>query len=250
LLQQLTQSVTELEARNEELDAFAHTVAHDLKNPLNSVVGYAEVLAEKYNSLPADVTRRFLEIIAENGHKMGTIITELLLLSSVRGVDDVETHPLEMGRIVLEASRNLGQLIDDYNAQFTLPESWPVAVGYGPWIEVVWTNYLSNAIKYGGHPPKVELGAEELPGSALAPPTVRFWVHDNGPGLSPEEQARLFTPFERLHQTRVPGHGLGLSIVQRVVTKLGGQVGVESDNTEGQGCTFYFTLPGLAMTEE
>jgi PAS domain S-box-containing protein len=250
LLQELTQSVTELEERNEELDAFAHTVAHDLKNPLNSVVGYAEVLSEKHNSLPENLVQDFLRIIAENGHKMGTIITELLLLSSVRGVDDVETHPLEMGRIVLEARRNLGQLIDEYDAQLTLPESWPIAVGYGPWIEAVWTNLLSNAIKYGGRLPQVELGAEERTGSAADLPMVRFWVRDNGPGLSPEEQARLFTPFERLHQTRVPGHGLGLSIVQRVVTKLGGQVGVESDNIEGQGSTFYFTLPGLSVVDE
>jgi signal transduction histidine kinase len=123
-------------------------------------------------------------------------------------------------------------------------------VGYGPWVEVVWTNYLSNAIKYGGRPPMVELGAQELPSPTNGLPTVRFWVHDNGPGLSDNEQARLFTPFERLHQTRAPGHGLGLSIVQRVVTKLGGQVGVESNGVEGQGCIFYFTLPGLSIDKK
>ena len=76
---------------------------------------------------------------------------------------------------------------------------------------------------------------------------MRFWVRDNGPGLSQEEQARLFTPFERLHQRRAEGHGLGLSIVQRIATKLGGQVGVESDELPGQGCTFYFTLPALTI---
>jgi signal transduction histidine kinase len=70
---------------------------------------------------------------------------------------------------------------------------------------------------------------------------VRFWVRDNGFGLTPEEQERLFTPFERLHQVRAEGHGLGLSIVQRIVEKLGGQVGVES--TVGQGSVFFFTLP-------
>jgi signal transduction histidine kinase len=66
-------------------------------------------------------------------------------------------------------------------------------------------------------------------------------VRDNGPGLRPEEQARLYAPFERLHQVRAEGHGLGLSIVRRIVEKLGGQVGVES--TSGQGSLFYFTLP-------
>jgi two-component system, sensor histidine kinase and response regulator len=102
----------------------------------------------------------------------------------------------------------------------------------------VWANYLSNAIKYGGDPPRAELGAD-LPADGR----VRFWVRDNGPGLSPEDQARLFAPFERLHQVRAQGHGLGLSIVRRIVEKLGGEVGVES--AVGQGSTFWFTLPAL-----
>lgn len=74
---------------------------------------------------------------------------------------------------------------------------------------------------------------------------VRFWVRDNGPGLTPDQQAQLFTPFERLHQARAEGHGLGLSIVKRIVEKLGGEVGVESDGVPGQGSTFYFTLPAV-----
>ena len=72
---------------------------------------------------------------------------------------------------------------------------------------------------------------------------VRFWVRDNGPGLTQAEQRQLFTPFTRLDQTRARGHGLGLSIVRRIVEKLGGQVGVESD--VGQGSIFTFRLPGV-----
>ena len=95
---------------------------------------------------------------------------------------------------------------------------------------------MSNALKYGGQPPRVELGATEQEDG-----TVRFWVRDNGHGLTPEEQARLFTPFTRLDQVSAKGHGLGLSIVRRIVEKMGGQVGVESQ--VGQGSTFVFTLP-------
>jgi two-component system sensor histidine kinase/response regulator len=116
---------------------------------------------------------------------------------------------------------------------------WPVALGYAPWVEEVWINYLSNAFRYGGRPPRLELGAEAQPDGR-----VRFWVRDNGAGLTPEDQARLFTPFTRLDQVQVKGHGLGLSIVRRIVEKLGGQVGVESQI--GQGSTFSFTLPGVA----
>ncbi len=71
--------------------------------------------------------------------------------------------------------------------------------------------------------------------------TARFWVRDNGDGIAPDDQARLFVPFTRLDQARAQGHGL--SVVGRIVEKLGGQVGVESTGQPGQGCTFYFTLP-------
>ena len=112
-------------------------------------------------------------------------------------------------------------------------------MGYSPWIEEVWVNYLSNAIKYGGKPPRLALGFDR-PAPGPQPGMIRYWVRDNGPGLSAEQQAVLFTPFERLKNLRVRGHGLGLSIVRRVVEKLGGQVGVES--SPGEGSLFYFTL--------
>ena len=117
--------------------------------------------------------------------------------------------------------------------------TWPVALAYGPWVEQVWVNYLSNAIKYGGRPPRVDLGA-----TGQANGMVRFWVRDNGPGLTPEEQARLFTPFTQLAQVPVKGHGLGLSIVRRIVEKFRGQIGVESE--EGRWSVFTFSLPGMA----
>jgi signal transduction histidine kinase len=118
----------------------------------------------------------------------------------------------------------------------------------------VWANYLVNALKYGGRPPRVELGFGELatpiPGAKRdgkrrigEPAQIRFWVRDNGPGIAPEDQARLFTPFTRLDQVRAKGHGLGLSIVRRIVERLGGQVGVESHGVPSQGSEFFFTLP-------
>jgi PAS domain S-box-containing protein len=236
----LRQHTGELEARNAELDAFAHTVAHDLKNPVSSVVGYADVLMRNYDTLPDAVREEFLDVITRNSRKMASIIDELLLLSSVRGMGKVEMHPLEMGRIVAEARGRLLHLIEEHEGEIQLPNSWPVAMGYGPWVEAVWANFISNALKYGGHPPRVQLGSSVLPSG-----WIRFWVRDNGPGLSAEEQIRLFTPFERLHMVRAQGHGLGLSIVQRIVKKLGGQVGVESGGMAGEGCEFYFTLPAL-----
>ncbi len=231
----LRQYTTELETRNKELDAFAHTVAHDLKNPLNIVLGFARSLPETWTTISTEEVQEYLQIIANTGQKMDSIIDELLLLASVRK-EEVETTPLNMDSIVTEVRQRLGYMMWEYHAELVVPDDWPSALGYAPWIEEVWINYISNAIKYGGQPPRVELGAQKQ-----ADNTVRFWVRDNGPGLSPEDQARLFTPFEQL-QVRAKGHGLGLSIVQRILEKMDGQVGVESE--EGEGSVFYFCLSG------
>jgi signal transduction histidine kinase len=240
----LRRYAADLEARNAELDAFAHTVAHDLKNPVTSVIAYAQVLELELKKLKPEMVRRFVRIINDNGHKLSDIIDDLLLLSSVREREEIDTHPLDMGHIVAEAQRRVSNLIEELHGKLVYPDTWPVAVGYGPWIEAVWANYISNGLKYGGEPPQVELGY-----SVADNGWVRFWAQDNGRGLTAHEQARLFTPFERLSQMRVQGHGLGLSIVQRILKRLGGQVGVESENVPGKGCVFYFTLPGLAIDD-
>ena len=241
--EQLRHYAEQLEMQNAELDAFAHTVAHDLKNPVNVFLGYASMLERELDTLPEAMQRKFLHVLVQHAHKMNTIIDELLLLASVREKDQIDVQPLQMEVIVAEALSQLHYAIQESGAEVILPDQWPQALGHAPWVEAMWVNYISNAIKYGGDSPRVELGAEVLDAEQAGghPPMVRFWVRDNGPGLSPEEQERLFTPFERLHQTRARGHGLGLCIVQRIAGKLGGQVGVESE--KGQGSTFYFTLP-------
>ena len=168
---------------------------------------------------------------------MARIIDELLLLASVRRQDEVRLEELNMAAIVHETQERVDYLARQYGAEISLPLTWPAAVGHAAWIEEVWTNYLSNAIKYGGRPPRIEMGATVLENDGL----VRFWVRDNGAGLAPEDQARLFTEFTQLHQLRAQGHGLGLSIVRRIVERLGGRVGVES--APNHGSVFFFTLP-------
>jgi signal transduction histidine kinase/DNA-binding NarL/FixJ family response regulator len=234
LFHALQQRTAQLQARNEELDAFAHTVAHDLKNPLTNIIGFAEVLDKHYNRMSAEEMRSHLHRIAQNGRKMDRIIDELLLLAGVRKME-VKVEPLDMSSIVGEAVQRLADMIEERRAEIRLPDTWPAALGHAPWVEEVWVNYLSNAIKYGGRPPRIEIGATVQPDGM-----VRFWVRDNGPGLPPEAQARLFTPFTRLDEVRAEGHWLGLSIVRRIVARLGGQVGVQSEL--GRGSTFTFTL--------
>ncbi|EDN66783.1 sensory box histidine kinase [Beggiatoa sp. PS] len=238
LKNQLEARSVELEKRNMELDAFAHTVAHDLKNPLNAIIGYTEMLiGECSPDIPPDEEMRdTLHKVEQAGRKMVSIIDALLLLAGVSKQTNLVSEPLDMADIIEQVKQRLSYMINEYQANIKLPETWITAQGYAPWVEEVWTNYISNAIKYGGKPPYVELGA-----NTEEKDKVRFWVRDNGSGLTEAAKEQLFIPFTRLHAGSVEGHGLGLSIIRQVVERLGGQVGVETK--EGQGCLFYFTLP-------
>ena len=235
LQKSLQEQIIERDKLIGELDAFAHTVAHDLKNPLGLITGYVNFLRDNWSTIPAEKIQEFLQTIAQTGYKMSNIIEELLLLASIRQ-QEVKPRPLDMGNIVSEALLRLDYMIEKYNAQIITCSEWPVALGHPQWVEEVWVNYISNGLKYGGRPPHLELG-----GTLCNNDTVCFWIQDNGPGLTPEAQAQLFTRFTRLDQTRAKGHGLGLSIVHHIVEKLGGKVGIES--VVGQGSKFCFTLP-------
>ncbi|MBU0703818.1 MAG: response regulator, partial [Chloroflexi bacterium] len=165
LVEALRERTAELQARNEELDAYAHTVAHDLKGPLGPIVGFAQVLREDYATLPDEQVRRYLHIIAQNGRKMSSIIDELLLLVGLRDAQ-VEMSPLDMAYVVREARRRLAYTVKECRAEILSRDAWPVALGYGPWVEEVWVNYLGNALKYGGWPekgipPRIELGFDQ-----------------------------------------------------------------------------------------
>lgn len=242
LIEVLQQKMSDLKTQNEELEAFDHTVAHNLQNPLALVVGFADLLQNDETSISEVERNHALSLLVQNTHRMSSIIQELLLLSSIRK-SDIETHPLDMTEIVLGAMDRLRFMMQQYNIRIVMPDTWAVARGYGPWIEEVWENYISNALKYGGDPPKIELGNTVLPDGR-----IQFWVRDNGNGIPQDKQALLFTPFTQLNQVSVTGHGLGLSIVRRIIEKLGGQVGIQSQPK--QGSTFSFTLPAYVHQQD
>jgi signal transduction histidine kinase len=250
--QLLQNQAAELQQRNQELEAFSRTVAHDLKNPLNVVKGYLEMLLDDSpETAKNEESREILTLAAQASDKMINIIDSLLLLAGVSRKTAVEIQPLKMSALIAQViEQRLVHLLKESQGDILLQpcvsatgssnqspeETWPIAQGYAPWLEEVWANYLSNGLKYGGRPPRLKVGVTVQNDGKL-----RFWVRDNGPGLSSDAQAKLFTPFSRLHTGSVEGHGLGLSIVQQIIEKLGGQAGVES--RVGQGSTFYFTLP-------
>ena len=232
----------QLKESNEELDAFSYTVAHDLKSPLGIIMGFAELIFENYSELSKDEILKYLKIIINDSKKTQEIISALLLFANIKK-SEVRLQNLNMGNIIKETIKRLEPIIKKNKTEIILPEIWPVAFGYAPWIEEVWVNYISNAIKYGGKPPLIEIGTDNHKTKNVSEGKVRFWIRDNGPGISPENQKRLFEKFERLDQLKIQGHGLGLSIVRRIVEKLGGDVGFENQN----GSLFYFTLPSTEI---
>jgi signal transduction histidine kinase len=232
----LQQSNHELQARNAELDAFAHSVAHDIKNPLHIIGAYAELLTIDFDKWQAQAVLDSLRSIQTNVRRINSITDSLMLLSEVRQ-KALALQPIDMAAILDEVWPRLTHLLDG-QIELRLPEAWPRVLGYAPWVEQVWVNYLSNALKYARRPGCVELGAAPDPAGF-----VRFWIRDDGIGIAPTEQPHLFTAFYQTSRARPGGHGLGLSIVKRIVERLGGTVSVESSGVPGEGSTFSFTLP-------
>ena len=235
----LMDEIKEKEKLIADLDSFSHTVAHDLKNMLGAIVSASNLIKMGIDDMKKEEMLEINDLIRQSATKTIHITRELLTLASVRQ-QEVKLVNVNMQRIVIEALKRLNDMILENNAQVIIPEQWHNVLGYEGWIEEVWINYISNAIKYGGTPPVIHIGSE-----ILADQRVRFWIKDNGKGLSQADMALLFNKFTRLDTLRAEGHGLGLSIVKRIVEKLNGEVGVESTNIPGEGCTFYFILPVL-----
>lgn len=220
-----------------ELDAFAHTVSHDLREPLGAIQDLIQALEEDYaDRLPAP-GRDYVRRIVDRIRRMDALIQDLLdytLLSR----PDLEMQPISLAATINDARSQLGTEIDKQNASVTVEEPLPEVKGHYTSLVRVITNLLSNSIKFVAPKvqPQVRIWAEVKDG------WVRLWVKDNGIGISPEDQERIFQVFERLHgEENYPGTGIGLAIVRRGIERMGGQVGVQSQ--PGQGSGFWIELP-------
>lgn len=225
----------ELRRLNAELAAYDHSVSHDLKGPISLVCETAQFLLDRFQMLPTAEVADWLEVIVYSGYQASSIVESLLLLARP---GDIPTRVLDMYAIVTAAARGSADLIKTSAATLDVVGDLPPALGHPDLVQRAWENYITNGIKYGGHPPRLRLGGEPRPGGM-----VRFWMQDNGKGIPPDRQSQLFAPFMRLETGEIKGHGIGLYLVKRIVERLGGQAGVESEGVPGQGSTFYFTLP-------
>lgn len=226
----------EKETLIKDLDAYARLVAHDLKNPLGSVTSFSYLIQDALKANKITDAAEMIDMLQAQSLKMNRIIEDLLLLSRIRK-EDLKIVPVDIKLIINEAIHRQQNLITRKNATIEMAEEWPVVYGHTQWIEQIWVNLLNNALKYGGVPPVVKIGFKKETSSS-----VRFWIRDNGKGLPVSSLEKLFNDFERLGNKDVEGHGLGLSLVKRIVNKMGGEIIVESSNIPGEGCTFSFTL--------
>lgn len=244
-IQLRTEVQKELENKIAELDAFGHTVAHDLKNPLMVINVSIDGLIKEVGSSGSAKATRMLAFISDGTKQMMNIIESLLMLAGVKKINHQNFEVFPVGDSVRDALKRMEYLIEVNNVKITQPDQWPSAFGYAPWITEVWANYINNAIKYGGKSaeqikPAIELGYN-IPDNNSKTECIRFWVKDNGAGIAKDKVSTLFKEFSRLDTTGQEGHGLGLSIVKLIISRFDGEVGVESE--PGNGSLFYFTLP-------
>lgn len=233
----LQKTIHENEQMIAQLDSYADNVAHDLRNPIGVIVSYGALMEMTLEGQLDEENMQYLTQINAAAQKLDDIVGALLSLAKARKAE-ILPHQVDMAETVHEAQKRLQPVIDKHQAAIQIENQLHPAMGHASWLEEVWVNYIGNAIKYGGDVPIVKIGSiQEQNGF------VRYWVCDNGGGVKPEEQAQLFTKFERLGQNKIEGYGLGLAIVKTIVEKLGGEVGVFSTGIAGEGSTFDFTLP-------
>ncbi len=230
---ELQQRSTELELANKELESFSYTVSHDLRTPLRAVDGFARIFQDDYGDKVDGEGQRLLGVIRDSSRRMGMLIDDLLAFSML-GRQALHPVEIDMDALVSEVWAELG---DASPATFLLAPL-PSARADRALLRQVWSNLLSNALKYSAKraAPVITVTCERREEELV------YCVADNGAGFDPRYYAKLFGVFQRLHaESEFAGTGVGLATVQRVVARHGGRVWAESE--VGAGAKFYFSLP-------
>lgn len=231
----VTDRTAELDESNRELDAFAYSVAHDLRAPLRAMHGFADAVLEDYGEKLDEAGRDYLKRIIKAAKSMDTLIQDLLAYSRV-GRTKLELDPVPIAELVQESVAELHQEVESSRAKVEVSVPPLTVLAHRVTLKQVLLNLINNAIKFipPGKTPQVRIWAVARKGM------VEICVRDNGIGIAPEHRERIFNVFERLHGAEsYPGTGIGLSIVKKGLARMQGEVSVESD---GGGTTFMARL--------
>lgn len=221
----------------EELEAFSYSVSHDLRAPLRGIIGFTNILEEDYANQLDEEARRITSVIKQNALKMGSLIDDLLTFSRL-GRQQITKTKINSEQIVKEAIKETDQRPGISRVHWIL-HPLPQVLADVNTIRQVWINLISNAIKYSckKQQPVIEIGAIDEENETI------FFVKDNGVGFDEKYRDKLFRVFQRLHSAaEFEGTGVGLAIVQRIVSKHGGRAW--ATGITGQGASFFFSLPG------
>lgn len=231
--------ISELEAKNTELERFTYTVSHDLKSPLVTIKGFLGFLERDAIEGDSEQLQQDIARIRQAAEQMQFLLDDLLELSRIgHSMNSPEAVPF--ADIVYEAMERVHGQIEEEQVEIVVSLDLPVVgVDKIRFVEVM-QNLLDNAIKFMGDQahPTISIGAETMPNE------IRFFVRDNGQGIDAQYHEKVFELFDRLDQS-IEGTGIGLALVKRIIELHNGRIWVESSGIGGQGSTFYFTLPAL-----
>ncbi len=235
LRERLEESVEDLNAKNDELERFAYTVSHDLKQPLRMVSSFMGLLKRKYSGELDEKAQTYIHYAVDGASRMSDSIDDLLEYSRI-GRKYTTIQKVDFNKLIDEVMLNLQTDIKEKKANIEV-EQLPTLSVVPIAIKKLFQNLISNALKYhsGDNPPQIVIRAEEQETS------WRFAVSDNGIGIDPEHYEQIFSVFKRLHtREEYPGNGMGLSICKKIVSQHDGEIWVESE--KGKGSIFYFTI--------
>jgi len=229
----VAQRTEQLQAANAELESFAYSISHDLRAPLRGVVGFTSILDEEYNDKLDAEGQRLISVIKKNTLKMGNLIDDLLAFSRL-GRNEITKTQIDTKAMVEDVVSNASSKA---NTRWEI-QNLPDIQGDLNTLRQVWINLISNAVKYSRNreQPHIRIGANRQENQTI------FFIKDNGVGFNQQYEAKLFKVFQRLHNEReFEGTGVGLAIVEKIISKHGGKIWAEAE--EGKGASFYFSIP-------
>lgn len=241
---QIEQQNEQLQRVNAELQQFAYITSHDLKEPLRMIGSFTQIVQRKTKPFLKPEDETFFTYVNEGVNRMSNLLDALLQYATVGKFADVEREEISISAIVRIARTNLKMKIEESHAEIICSEM-PILLSVQTLLVQLFQNLISNAIKFRKPEinPHIEVCAKEREKDWI------FCVRDNGIGIAQEHLERVFIIFQRLHtRQQYEGTGIGLAICQKIVQQLGGKIWVES--TQGEGSTFYFTLPKMEKSDE
>jgi signal transduction histidine kinase len=232
-----------LEERNQELDAYNYTIAHNLKTPLQAIKGYSLVLKDYHRDEFSEEAAEHLQKITEASNDMAIMIDQLLFLTSLKD-SQVQLETVDLKAVLAWVLRRFEAEINKGGFEVILHGDFPPVRGQAAWLREILANYLSNAIKYSHHNThrqQIQIYTE------TSPESVYCYVQDQGVGIQADHLPHIFEMFSRYHRQMSKGMGLGLAIAKRLANKMGGEVGVTSE--VGAGSRFWVCLPKAEGTD-